>query len=119
MPLTRAIARSPARTPRAPCPGMPWRCLKRARWRPGRHLPTATLDDEYFQFVESQTTIWNRLDSKARPSGMPNGPTGEIDRRLFLQYLAASGLAAPVVVRAAGIGLANAGGGADGNATSG
>jgi hypothetical protein len=50
---------------------------------------------------------------------MPNGPTGEIDRRLFLQYLAASGLAAPAIVRAAGTGLANAGGGGDGNATSG
>jgi hypothetical protein len=50
---------------------------------------------------------------------MPNGPTGDIDRRLFLQYLAASGLAAPVIVRAAGTKLANARGGADGNATSG
>ena len=28
---------------------------------------------------------------------MPNGPNGEIDRRLFLQYLAASGLARPLV----------------------
>jgi hypothetical protein len=33
---------------------------------------------------------------------MANGPTGEIDRRLFLQYLAASGLAVPVVAGAAG-----------------
>src|ERR1700744_2913809 len=100
MPAMRARARQLATTPR------PRHLLKIPRRRPGRHLPTATLRDEYFQFVESQTTIWNRLDSKARPSGMPNGPTGEIDRRLFLQYLAASGLAAPVVVRAAGIGLA-------------
>jgi hypothetical protein len=48
---------------------------------------------------------------------MPNGPTGEIDRRLFLQYLAASGLAVPVVVRAADTGSARAGGGSDSNAT--
>jgi hypothetical protein len=34
---------------------------------------------------------------------MPNGPTGEIDRRLFLQYLAASGLAGPVVARVGGV----------------
>jgi hypothetical protein len=48
---------------------------------------------------------------------MPNGPTGEIDRRLFLQYLAASGLAAPLVVRVASAESASAAGGADGNAT--
>jgi hypothetical protein len=34
---------------------------------------------------------------------MANGPTGEIDRRLFLQYLVASGLAGPFVARAGGV----------------
>ena len=38
---------------------------------------------------------------------MANGPTGEIDRRLFLQYLAASGLAGPFVARAADTAIAS------------
>ena len=51
---------------------------------------------------------------------MPGSPVGEIDRRLFLQYLAAAGLASPLTTRAAsaapgapsgaaGAGAANAG----------
>ena len=42
---------------------------------------------------------------------MPSEPPGAIDRRLFLQYLAASGLASPFVTGTAGAD-ANAGGGA-------
>jgi hypothetical protein len=91
----------------------------RAPWRPEFRPARSGHGDKYFQFVESQTTIWNRLSSKARPSGMPNGPPGEIDRRLFLQYLATSGLAGPVVTRAGGVAFLGATGARvpDSNAT--
>jgi len=42
---------------------------------------------------------------------MANGPTGEIDRRLFLQYLAASGAAGTVVARTGDVAFAGVAGG--------
>lgn len=42
-----------------------------------------------------------QIEEQSETCGMPNGPPGEIDRRLFLQYLATGGLAGLFVAEAA------------------